>query len=338
MQSLIVEILNRNNLKRTLKALLSNPNLTWEELVYTSSSHLVLPAIYYRLKKHTLLEMLPEDLIVYLEEFCGINYNRNKQLLREAKAISVLLKKNHIDHVFIKGVAVLAYGVHDSIGARMVGDIDILLNKADIPKAIGLLKCFGYQKQKGFNYKNIGFRHEDRLIDESKLAAIEIHSSLFNAPNQNLVVPKQVIDNRMTSSVGLDLPSLSDMCLIQVLTFQINDYGHYYNFFSLKVFYDNHCLGLSENKKALNFLYNTKYGRSYLKLYFYHLGIRNEKKQSARLFWFKIKQKYLWLNHLITFIKKAYKDITSRIDKLCHNPYYRKHIYKILISKNKSMI
>ena len=101
------------------------------------------------------------------------------------KELSELFKINGIDHVFLKGAALLASGHYMDNAERMVGDIDVLIAPKQIAAAFNLLQSNGYNKTVGYAYKTIGFRHTDRLISETKLAAIELHVSLFNqAPSQ----------------------------------------------------------------------------------------------------------------------------------------------------------
>ena len=52
---------------------------------------------------------------------------------------------NNIDHVFLKGAALVSSIYKDSLGIRMVGDIDILINNDQILKAKSLMEDYGYK-------------------------------------------------------------------------------------------------------------------------------------------------------------------------------------------------
>ena len=76
--------------------------MDWDHLVRVGSSHLVLPAIYCRLKAKKLLGLLPQELETYLKELTDLNRERNEQLLVEAQQISQWFQEANIDHVFLK--------------------------------------------------------------------------------------------------------------------------------------------------------------------------------------------------------------------------------------------
>lgn len=301
--------------------------MEWENFVHTASSYLLLPAVYYRLKTLKLTSILPADLDNYLENFCSINYNRNVKLLDEARAVSCVLNENNIPHVFIKGIALLACNIYDSPGSRMIGDIDLLVKRPDIPKAMAVLKDFGYSKQIGFAYKNIGFRHEDRLVDKEKLAAVEIHNNILNAPHQNLIDPDDLFENSILES-GLPVPNSTHNCMIQVLTYQINDKGYFFNRIYPKSLFDVHCLNIPKNTEALNILHKTKFGKAYLELYVYCMEGRHPKNKSLRLKFFILKQRYKFIDRLSHTVKYIYNQIIDRLYQFRKNPYYRKHTLK----------
>ena len=123
----IADILGFESDKTLLKARLESDTMDWDHLVRVGSSHLVLPAIYCRLKAKKLLHVLPQELESYLKEITALNRERNEQLLNEAQQISQWFQEADIDHVFLKGTAMLASGYYEDIAERMVGDIDILI-------------------------------------------------------------------------------------------------------------------------------------------------------------------------------------------------------------------
>ena len=82
---LISKILTTSNEESQLdeiKFLLQNDPINWENLVKISSANLVLPALYFKLKKNNLLSYLPTDLTNYLSQISEINRNRNKQIIK----------------------------------------------------------------------------------------------------------------------------------------------------------------------------------------------------------------------------------------------------------------
>ena len=101
----IANILSFETSNPKLEKDLSHPTFDWDAIVVEGSKHLVLPAIYCRLKAKQLLHVLPEELNTYLEGITSINRNRNESILKQVHSISQLLNEHHIDHVFLKGSA-----------------------------------------------------------------------------------------------------------------------------------------------------------------------------------------------------------------------------------------
>ena len=98
----IADILSFESDQTLLKARLESASMDWDHLVRVGSSHLVLLAIYCRLKAKQLLSTLPEELEAYLKEITDLNRERNQQLLTEAQQISQWFQEAGIDHVFLK--------------------------------------------------------------------------------------------------------------------------------------------------------------------------------------------------------------------------------------------
>ena len=305
----------------------------WLDLVKVGSSHLVLTTIFCRLKQKRTLQILPKDLEIYLHDLTAINRNRNNTIFKQIEALSQLLKTNNINHVFLKGSALLVSGYYKDFGERMIGDIDLLVDQTQIPNTMAIIRSNGYTKTIGYAYQTIGFRHEDRLINPKELAAIEVHSALFNQPNDKLILPKTILDSAIINN-GFSIPSRFYMCLSQVLSYQINDDAHYYNILGLKPFYDSLCLNLHNNQNAIAYLNKLKFGKSYLLLFEYYLKDANTKYNSIRLRSYKIKQKHPLLGQNIFRIKQSILFIKKRLTLVVSNRFYRKHVFKML-KKNR---
>lgn len=314
--------------------LLNFKDKDWDNLVKLGSKRLVLTTVYCRLQQKELLQLLPKDLVTYLHNFTTINRNRNSTILEQIENLSQLLKTNNINHVFLKGAALLVSGYYKDIGERMIGDIDLLVDQTQIPNTMAIIRSNGYTKTIGYAYQTIGFRHEDRLINPKELAAIEVHSALFHQPNDKLILPKTILDSAIINN-GFSIPSPFYMCLSQVLSYQINDNAHYYNILGLKPFYDSLCLNLHNNQNAIAYLNKLKFGKSYLLLFEYYLKDANTKYNSIRLRFYIIKQKYPLLGQSIFRIKHSILFIKKRLTRVVSNPFYRAHIFNMLIKTKR---
>ena len=67
--------------------------------------------------------------------------------------------------------------VYDDLGERMVGDIDILINKEDEANIVKLLNNYGYYSN--YEYKYWKTKHLPRFINKNKVFALEIHNEVL---------------------------------------------------------------------------------------------------------------------------------------------------------------
>ena len=58
----------------------------------------------------------------------------------------------------------------------MVGDIDLIILKENYPKAITILREFGYDKE---IHQELPNRHYPRIIRKDSIAGVEIHKELL---------------------------------------------------------------------------------------------------------------------------------------------------------------
>ena len=140
-----------------------NNDKFWDSFVKIGSSHYVIPALYHKLKQRDYLKLLSDELVSYLEEIYSQNLKRNLDLRKEVKEISNIFKSNNINHVFLKGAALVSTLNLDYSGIRMVGDIDILISNNQILTARELLK------KNGCGSKNAGFGSEDSPLRRARL-------------------------------------------------------------------------------------------------------------------------------------------------------------------------
>ena len=87
-----------------------------------------------------------------MEHITDINRERNKQIISQAKELNNFLLANNITPIFLKGTGNLLTGIYDDIAERMLGDIDFIFSKEDYPKAITILREFGYSVVNKYKY------------------------------------------------------------------------------------------------------------------------------------------------------------------------------------------
>ena len=170
-----LEAKNRQEIEKQLKS----KSIDWDAVVKVSTAHYVFPALYCNLKRVDFLQYLPHELVSYMEYIADINRDRNKQIISQANELNNVLLANNITPIFLKGTGNLLAGIYEDIAERMVGDIDFIFSKEDYPKAITVLREFGYSEVEKYKYYIPEEKHYRRLQKENNIAAIEIHNELL---------------------------------------------------------------------------------------------------------------------------------------------------------------
>jgi len=248
---------NRQEIEKQLK---STP-IDWDAVVKVSTAHYVFPALYCNFKRADFLKYLPHELINYMEHITDINRERNKQIISQANELNNVLLANNIIPIFLKGTGNLLAGIYEDIGERMVGDIDFILSKEDYPKAIIILREFGYSEVDKYKYYFPDvYKHYRRLQKESSIAAIEIHSRLLdikkysNEFNYSFVERDSQVINRIT------VLSYANKLNLSIIANQINDDVFYYKTIALRNSYDVFLLSKKTSAKdAVNTLDKLKH-------------------------------------------------------------------------------
>jgi hypothetical protein len=228
MHRFIAELLHPNT--KVNSSYFPAPQIFWDRLIQLGSSHLVLPAIYGALKRKKLVHHTPTDLVSYLKEITDLNLKRNTAILKQIDFLSELFNKNKIDHVFIKGAAMLITHPYDTINDRMIGDIDILVSEKDLSRSQQILLDEGFEAvsnefsfTKGIFSENYQ-KHLKRIAHPNYIAAVEIHRRLLIKEN-HLIVPKNVIENKVQPKHGPWTPSKYHLWQHAILNWQYNDNG-----------------------------------------------------------------------------------------------------------------
>lgn len=224
---------NRDEIEIALKT----KDIDWDTVVKVGTNHYVFPAIYCNLKRSNFLKYLPADLIDYMKYITNLNRDRNKQIIRQAKHLNILLLKNGIKPIFLKGTGNLLEGLYEDIGERMVGDIDLLFLEKDFFKAIDILKKDKYVKPVNELEYFQGFRHYSRLVKPENLAAVEIHKEVI-IEKYRVEFNKKIISRDTQQINDFSVLSFENQLSLSIITSQINDYGFDFKSFSLRNAYD----------------------------------------------------------------------------------------------------
>ena len=247
--------LEHKNREEIEKQLQSN-NIDWDAVVKVSTAHYVFPALYCNMQRANFLHYLPEELVTYMEHITNLNRERNEEIITQAKELNTLLLANNISPIFLKGTGNLLAGIYDDVAERMVGDIDFIFSKEDYPKAIIILREFGYSEvEKREYYSPSEHRHYRRLKKENNIAAIEIHSEILGIEKYRKEFNYSVVEKDSQVIDEIRVLSYANKLNLSIIAYQINDSGFYYKTMALRNAYDVFLLSKKTiAKEAVNAL------------------------------------------------------------------------------------
>lgn len=235
---------NRDEIENVLKT----TDIDWDAVVKVSTGHYVFPALYCNLKRANFLHYLPQELVNYMQYITNLNRERNKKIITQARELNTLLLENKITPIFLKGTGNLLAGIYDDIAERMVGDIDFILSKKDYLKAIIVLREFGYSEVSEYKYYMPGFKHFRRIQKKTKIAAIEIHSEIFDYEKYRKEFNYSIIKKKSQVIDEIRVLSYTNKLNLSIISNQINDNGFDFKTIALRNAYD--VFLLSKKTKA----------------------------------------------------------------------------------------
>ncbi|WP_152604817.1 nucleotidyltransferase family protein [Psychroserpens jangbogonensis] len=328
----IADILGFENSIEALQYKMTSNAIDWEKFVFIASDYLVLTTCYCKLKQKNLLAYIPEELALYLEEITTINRNRNETLKDEISQISKILRTNKIDHVFLKGSALLVKNYYEDLGERMLGDIDILVDETKMETTYQLLIDNNYiGTAQGISSRYFDHKHLPRLQSDVNLAAVEVHKKVLSKTYKGILNTNKILDTK-ESVQDIYVPSDKHLLFHSILNFQANDSGYMYSKISFKSIYD---LLILKRKTNLEFddTFKPAYFKNYFsiaKLFFSDLNSFESNAFINNLFLIKLKHPFLrkFIDYVLRnfqFIKALF---TSRIWAFINNKRYRKDLFK----------
>ena len=137
------------------------------ELFTEAKNQTVFPIAYMGFKN----EKYDKAFYNFVAKNVQVNYNHTE--------IADLLSKNNIKYVFIKGVASASYYKEPTL--RMMGDVDVLIDRCNAEKVHSLLQTIGYTTDEDIFKENghIGYKRGNK----GTASVCEVHFSLNGIPN-----------------------------------------------------------------------------------------------------------------------------------------------------------
>jgi len=207
-----------------LKQALLRDDFDWEQLIMVAERERLLPALWSCLKRKRLAQDLPPARRMDLKKRYAMNAILNGQIKKEVAEVVALLNERDVVPIMLKGGVYLFDPSLGDSGARVMRDIDMLIEERDFDRSIEALFEFGYRIKEG----------EDTewtycyppLVKEGTLTPLEIHK--FVGQQTQILPPADAWrDARAVEGQGLRLKVLSPthQVLLNIFHSEISDRG-----------------------------------------------------------------------------------------------------------------
>ncbi len=186
----------RPEIRSEVESVLQSGQISWEGLVWVSSRHFVLPALYSSLKRHSLLHLLPEELVAHLEDMYLLNAERNRNILQQAEEIARELSTQGIRPVFLKGAGYLLQNLYTDPAERIMIDIDLLVDSYHAEKARLILTELGYRYKAEVTASEVEDHHHfPMMIKPGMVAGVELHRQATHSEYLRFLPTEEIIQD-----------------------------------------------------------------------------------------------------------------------------------------------
>jgi hypothetical protein len=198
----------------------------WTVPLIFANENLVGPAIYASLVAAGRGGELPDDVREYLEFLHQHNQNRNEVLRAQALELLSAFQAAGVETMVLKGVHSLLRGLYRDPGARMVRDVDVLIQRDALEPALGALEKLGYAVVTQYLPEQHAYAEFGRDGDPS---AVDLHLEIVDVPHifsARDVWPRA--QSMEIDGVGFRAPSPTDAFLHHLIHAQIHYRGGYF--------------------------------------------------------------------------------------------------------------
>lgn len=255
---------NNHGRREQILSRFSQPGFDWDAVVFMGSNHFVLPAIYISLKNAELLPALPSEVSEHLERICQMNEDRNRKVMEQADRLKRVLRYGGFSPVFIKGAASIIGGLYPEPAARMLSDIDLVIQESEIHETVELLKGDGYSHASMRKEDWPFMHHFPTLSHPDEPASVDLHflpvgrryshmMSGWETRLENCEFPSVRSDSysksredgkagSQKSNIPFLIPSSEDSLVLNFLHSQLQDRGDFMASVSLRSLYEFYLL------------------------------------------------------------------------------------------------
>lgn len=199
---------------------LAKEDLDWDYVVQVAERHSLKALLYWQLNGIG-YDVVPKEVLKSLKENFDWNVQKNLLMLGELLRIFEILKIQNLDVVPYKG-PLLSMESYGNLAFREFCDLDLYLDKADVPRFKKILLSEGYEVEPDFDSKRekkyIDTQRELKFTNKKLSLTVEAHwnfqSIFLSLPaGSSLFDPKDTWINNI-NGVKIIRPSSEEMLLI----------------------------------------------------------------------------------------------------------------------------
>ncbi|MBN1597153.1 MAG: nucleotidyltransferase family protein [Bacteroidales bacterium] len=162
--------------KESLIQEFKSPDFNWSLFIALGSNHLVLQIIYCKLLGNQLTEYLPAEVNSHLREIYDLNLDRNMEIIKQIKAINLLLNSHGIAPLYMKGAGNIIDSLYSDLPERLMHDIDILVPGEHLEPVITALLNDGYRSFSEIKPEKLKTaKHYPPLSKTGNKVTLEVH-------------------------------------------------------------------------------------------------------------------------------------------------------------------
>ena len=198
----------------------------WAAPLAFANAHFVSPAFYVGLRESGGLGDLPDEVCAYLALLYEGNRDRNGTIRRQVLELAGALCDVGVKPLLLKGALALFLGHYQDPGARMIGDVDILVQERAADRVFCVLRDLGYRAATLYPSGHHAYADFMRSNDPG---AVDLHFELIDA---RYILPAEEIWRRArdlrVGNLELCVPSPTDCVLHNLLHAQTHYLGNFY--------------------------------------------------------------------------------------------------------------
>lgn len=208
------------------------------KLIAVADAFHFLPALYLALMEKDLMFLFSGEEREALEAALSLNRMRNADLAAQAKDLAKTLSEIDMIPVFLKGMGHILGQTYADPGARVTGDLDVLVPLDRLAEAATHLRQRGYTgflSDAPIDPSAIS-HHMEPLRRPTDLARVELHKAFFRDPNY-LIPAREILDHaRAMDRIGWTayVPAPAHLMVMNVAHCTMRQIDLYGNHFTLK--------------------------------------------------------------------------------------------------------